>query len=326
MPITNNSDIPLSVAVWLLTDDYDHIDEQNYVSATQLLKPLRSTILAARNKTKRSVDLADLAPSRMGTAVHDAIESAWHKNYRKAMKLLGYPEDVIKDIVLNPPADVPLPANVIPIYMERRAIRSIDGYQVGGKFDLVIEGQLEDYKSTSVYTYIKDSHATDYILQGSIYRWLNPKLITSDTIRINFIFSDFQKVMLKTAGYPPARIASREYPLLSLEETEAWIRKRLQEHKAAVNLPEDKLPECTREELWVGDDVYKYYSNPANAPTPGNPVAGRATKNFSSLLEANMFMQEKGKGVVVTVAGAPKRCGYCDAFEVCTQKDRYELD
>jgi len=35
-------------------------------------------------------------------------------------------------------------------------------------------------------------------------------------------------------------------------------------------------------------------------------------------------MAEKGgKGIIITVEGKPKRCEYCDAFAVCTQKDKY---
>ena len=59
---------------------------------------------------------------------------------------------------------------------------------VSGKYDLVLDGQLSDYKSTSVWTYIYGSKVEDYIKQGSIYKWLSPDKITSDYININYIF------------------------------------------------------------------------------------------------------------------------------------------
>ena len=42
----NNSNVPLSLAVFLATDNYDH--ESDTISATTLIKPLRQIILAAR--------------------------------------------------------------------------------------------------------------------------------------------------------------------------------------------------------------------------------------------------------------------------------------
>ena len=49
---SNNSNITLSMAVWLATDDYDHNDK--VISVTTLLKPIKQTVLAAR------VDLTEL--------------------------------------------------------------------------------------------------------------------------------------------------------------------------------------------------------------------------------------------------------------------------
>lgn len=39
--------------------------------------------------------------------------------------------------------------------------------------------------------------------------------------------------------------------------------------------------------------------------------------------EAMTFQQAKGKGVIITRMGAPKRCGYCNSYEICSQKDQY---
>lgn len=48
------------------------------------------------------LDVTDLIPSRLGTAIHDSIEAAWKKGYAKAMLRLGYPKKLIARIRINP--------------------------------------------------------------------------------------------------------------------------------------------------------------------------------------------------------------------------------
>ena len=60
----------------------------------------------------------------------------------------------------------------------------------------VAEGKVQDFKSTSVYTYLNQTNKDKYILQGSIYRWLNEDTITRDTMDIHFIFTDWNKKRL----------------------------------------------------------------------------------------------------------------------------------
>ena len=49
---TNRANLPLSIAVWLTHDTYDHDSRSNHISATSLLRPARQTVLvclAGRN-------------------------------------------------------------------------------------------------------------------------------------------------------------------------------------------------------------------------------------------------------------------------------------
>ena len=48
MIITNNHGISLPLAVWLLHDDYDYVKDENYISATSLLKSTKQIILSKR--------------------------------------------------------------------------------------------------------------------------------------------------------------------------------------------------------------------------------------------------------------------------------------
>ena len=74
MSYTNNTDIPLGLAVWLLQDNYDYIHDDNYIYVTEPMRPLKQLILGRRNQEKRVVDLADLIPSALGNSLHDSIE------------------------------------------------------------------------------------------------------------------------------------------------------------------------------------------------------------------------------------------------------------
>jgi hypothetical protein len=321
--VTNNNDVSLALAVWLLHDEYDYVNEKNYISVTTLMKPLRQIILPPRiQQGQHEVpDVMDYASRALGNSMHAAIERAWTVGHKRSLELLGYPENVIDRVRINPPDAVVLACKaegklIIPIYLEQRALRPLDGYVIGGKFDMVAEGIVQDYKSTSAHKWNKFSSDSDYKLQGSLYRWLNQDKITEDFVRINFIFTDWKKLdSIKDPTYPKHRIMHRDIPLLSIEETEAWARRKLALIKKYWNTPEKEIPRCTDEELWIGKSVFKYYSDPTS-------TSGKSTKNFTTLREANQFRAEKGKGLVISVPGSPKRCGYCNAFPICTQREQ----
>lgn len=313
MALTNNAKVPLSMAVFLAIDNYDY--ESDTVSTTALLKPLRQTILTRRvPDDQKSVDIADLVNSRMGTAIHDGIERAWLENYERGMRALGFPDETIKRVVINPDPNN-LPAGCIPVYMEKRSYRDFMGFRISGKFDFVGAGALEDFKSTSTFSYMSGTKDWDYVMQGSIYRWLNPDIITDPNMSIQFIFTDWQSFQAKqNPKYPQTRTITRRYQLFSLEETEAYIAQRLKDYMQFKDAAQEDLPLCSSKELWMSDPTWKYYKDP-NKKT-------RSTKNFDNQAEAmDYFAKTGGVGELVEIPGMAKACAYCAAFPICTQKD-----
>lgn len=309
----NTSSVPLSIAVFLATDNYDY--DESCISATTLLKPIRQTVLSARVPPEQGmVDIAGLVSSRMGSAIHDAVERAWTQSPEKALKSLGFPDRVIQRIKVNPtPEEVA--AGCVPVYLEQRAYKDVAGHRVSGKFDFVGDGRVEDIKSTSVNTWINHTNDEKYVLQGSIYRWLNPDIITQDVMAIQFIFTDWSAIRARTEkNYPPTRTVQKTFQLLSVAETDQYVRNRLALLDRYWHAPEDTLPLCTDEELWRKAPQWKYYKNP-NSRT-------RSTKNFDNKQDAYIRMAEDyNVGVVVEVPGQVVACKYCAAFPVCTQKD-----
>lgn len=327
MPITNNHNISLPMAVWLLHDEYDYVRDANYISATSLLKSTKQLVLARRIPAEaRELDVADLIASRMGTAVHDSIEKAWTVSGKLGMVKLGYPEHIAERITINPtPEMLAENPSIIPVYMEQRVIKEITvlgkTVRIGGKYDMVIDGSLFDAKTTSVYSYLLGDKDEDYSKQGSIYRWLDSEKITSDHIFIQFLFTDWQKMMTKTnPKYPPLKL--HEYPveLMPLADTERFIINKVTEVFSLMDAPEDKLPACTDKELWRSAPKYKYYADP-------NKTDGKSTKNFDDLSSANAFwkVEKAGKGIVKTVPGEVKACAYCPAYSICKQRDQYDV-
>lgn len=308
MNYTNTSNIPLPLAVFLATDHYDYVP--NVISATSLLKPVRQLILADRLSSEDNlVELSDMVSSRMGTAIHTAIEQAW-LNPTKALKSLGYSDDIIQRIKVNPET---VEENDIPVYMEKRSFKKVGNHTISGKFDFVAEGKVHDFKSTSVYGYLNQSNASKYILQGSLYRWLNPDIITKDEMLIHYIFTDWGKAeSLRNSNYPKARVHSQKYNLLGLDEIEQFVKDKLELYDSMKHQQEKDIPYCTDEELWRKPTVWKYYKN-ANAT--------RATKNFDNPSEAYALQQTNGVGEVREVKGTVSACKYCPAFLLCSQKD-----
>lgn len=321
MNITNNTNIPLPFAVWLVADNYDYVNDPKYISATTLLKPVKQTILSRRvNNSIGSVDLEEYVSRSLGTAIHDSLEKAWTHSYAKSLETLGYSPAMINRIKVNPTEDeLKANPNCLPIYLEQRTVKELNGYKIGGKFDMVMEGVVNDYKTTSVYTWIHGGKDEDYQLQGSIYRWLNPEKITEDYITINFVFTDWQKnLALSDPKYPKSRLASKNIPLLSLEDTERYIANKLALLDKYMDAPEEDIPECSEEELWRSPGKYKYYSD-------ATKTSGRSTKNFETQAEANHYWKvtKQNKGIVIYSPGEVKRCQYCNAFSICKQRTKY---
>lgn len=314
---TNQANVPLSMAVFLATDNYD--SEDHTISATTFLKATRQIVLSQRVPEELSLtELTGLVKSRMGSAIHDAIERAWLDNPQKAMSALGYPKRVTERVVVNPDPST-VTEDQIPVYLELRSYKEIMGYTVSGKFDFVAEGRVEDFKSTGTFTWTSKNKEEDYKIQGSIYRWLNPDIIKDDHIAIRFIFTDWMAAKAKAdPNYPQAPIATKLIPLMSLTETEMFITNKLKELEAAEKMSEKDIPLCSDRELWRTDPVFKYYKNPAKMT--------RSTKNFTTSFDAYKRLADEGAGVVIEVPGEAIACKYCSAFPVCTQKDSLIAD
>lgn len=322
--LKNDSNIPLSVAVYLASASYDFKPNPKALSATDFNRSVRQIILRNRvnggELATEPKDIATLVKSKNGTAIHDAIEKTWldERVRGAALKALGYPENVIDRIVVNPSNEY-LKANpkCIPVYMEIRNSMEVDGYTISGKFDFVGEGGLTDFKSTGTWKYKDlDKADKDYRTQGSIYKVLNPDIILNDHMTIVFWFTDWSENRSKSdPKYPKQAIIPHKVKLMTEAETMGFIKAFIAEIERYKDAPESELPECSPEHLWQDAPTYKYYKNPEKR--------SRSTANFDDFAAAQTrFINDGAVGAVVTVPGKAKACKYCNAYDACSQKDR----
>ena len=327
MKITNDYMVDLPIAVWLLQDGYksgaSDAPPGELISVTTLMKPTKQLILQRTvDLSQTTMDVSEMVARRMGHSLHDSIERAWTEgNWQQSMRTLHYPQRIIDTIKINPnPED--LKDGDIPIYLEKRGFKQFQGLVITGQMDFLIGTSYRDFKSTSTFAWTSTNKDDDYILQGSLYRWVMPDYIKNDVMRIEFIFTDWLKYRAKVdPKYPQAKVAHREFPLMSLADTEQWVVDKIDDIKANVGKRQEEMVPCNDKQLWRGEDTFKYYAKEETAK-----AKGRCTKRFESATDAELHRQAKGKGVVVKDPGLVKACTYCPAFPVCDQRANYFKD
>lgn len=302
--LTNKLNIHPVIAVWLANDTYDYVNDPNYFSATSMLMSTRQAVLSKRLGSAE-VDISTLVATSRGSAIHTAIEQAWTDNLQANLnKLNGFLDLGTVSVNKDEPANT-------TVYLEKRSFREFEGFKIGGKFDMVFNGQLQDFKTTSTATYVSGSRDKDYILQCSIYAWLNRDIITEPTFNIHYIFNDWSMARTSESGYPQCPVITKTYELLSDEQVEDILRAKLSAIREYAEAPEEFIPMCTDEELWIRPGKYKYYADATKT---------RATKVFDNELEAMQFQASKGgKGIVKYVPGEAMRCKYCPCSSICSR-------
>lgn len=315
---TNDTNLPLSLAVFLAYDEYPVTDDKT-ISVTTLLKPIKQIVLGMRvTKGDKKQDISTNIASAFGTAMHNGIEKAWTSDkLPETLALLGHPPGLIKHIKVNP-KDSELKEDDIAVYTEYRTSKEFMGWIISGEFDFVADGRVRDFKTTGTYTYMNNTMVDKYPLQGSMYRWLNPEKITDDVMAIDYIFTDWSGLSAATQGskgYPSSRMMEQLFKLMSLEDTESFVAEKLRMIDKYLQCEEYEIPACTNEDLWVEPSKFKYYKTAS---------AKRATRVYDTPEEAYAHMRRDGStGSVIEHKGAVKACKWCPALSNCEQANRY---
>jgi hypothetical protein len=290
--ISNIHNLPEEVYRALCKNRYSGDAEDSGVhtdfSATTLLAPTQQTILKKRYPDCNEDDCIDRFWSMFGQIAHALLEE--HGS-----------DDALT---------------------EKRFYITVLGKIISGAIDNIKKAIISDYKTTSVYKIQKKSYE-DWERQLNIYAFLcrmqTPPLPVR-SLRIIAIIRDWQASKADIPAYPSAPIVEIPLTLWTIEEQTAYVEKRVQALIDAEALPDNLLPECTREERWQGANVWAVLKDGVK----------RAVRLYATREEAEERAKRPVKKTNTSVytteerQGIPRRCmQYCAASKMCRQQQQY---
>ena len=169
-------------------------------------------------------------------------------------------------------------------FKEERLMYKIDGVVISGQPDIWSDGEIGDYKVTSVYSFLLGMKPV-WIAQLNVYRWLWEKNgFKTKSLKIHAILRDWikSKAMINPK-YPQINQITVDIPLWTMEETEAYIQARIALHRL------DPTPDCTDEEKWTRPTTYAVIEEGAK----------RARRVCSTMGEAQAWKVANSKWYVV---------------------------
>jgi hypothetical protein len=178
-------------------------------------------LLESEYRDKLECDVLDMVDVRIGSLFHNALEQV---NLKGELR-------------------------------EQRLRYKICGIEITGKFDLMLlksnnKYHLIDFKTAKTYKWVMNDF-TDYIKQLSIYRWLADKngLNVEQNAELGFWFKDWDRKKASWKKYPNYPLARKRIKLLSLNETEKFIKDKLSNIYESIK--DNELPRCSNNELWI---------------------------------------------------------------------------
>lgn len=281
MIITNEKHLPEPMFNFVKNDM--QAPKADVIRVTDLNKGIREIVLHKRHYKELKQDVADMIWLLFGTAFHSVVDNAEEKSYQiKETRL----EEKIGNLILS------------------------------GKFDLYDAKRklVIDYKTCSVWKFMfKDF--SDWERQTSIYCWLLRKAgFEVEGAEIIALMKDHSKSKARNeSGYPnlPTETIHFDYDDQKHKETEAFIYLKMTEIESALQLPDNELPLCTKEERWHSGDQYAVMKGKNK----------RALRVLNSQEEAEQWMidnESKGGTSIEFRKGLSRKCiDYCPVCEFC---------
>lgn len=286
MNITNNNNLP---EVWVNAckqDTYSGSHEEGY-SVTQLLNPVKIILLEERHKDKLYQDVSDMVATVMGTAMHQVLEDgttvqsifdarkifdrAFLANYffgkmsfDEAMENLKFElqkGDLLERLIKENENE-----NIIS---EKRYNINYNGVNISAGIDITIKSKktIMDIKNVKVSKYIYKSF-DEWTEQLNDYRYIYEHVTGKkiETLQILAIFKDWDKgkyelEKLKKGGaepnYPSSPVMVIDIDVMDDSFTTNRWDAKLDMIEACKDMDDDEIPECSKEERWQRDSVYR---------------------------------------------------------------------
>jgi hypothetical protein len=203
-------------------------------------------------------------------------------------------------------------ANVVDL-AEKRFFGKIGDATVSGQVDslMIVDGVLTDWKFTSAAGFYRGkAPKPEWEAQLNFQlELLRQNDLDAGTLQIGGLLRDYSKAAAeRSKDYPQAPVVLMPIPLWPREKTVRTMQERIDAHRDARG---GFLPLCTAEERWEKPGVWAVMKEGQK----------RAVKLFDTEKEAQDFVAESGKGlVVVERPGESTRCkSYCVAKNFCSQ-------
>lgn len=307
--------ISLNLKLFNNYSDYDIKKDKlnDFITASMLTQPIQKIKLESILESYDEMPPPPSIKGKIGTAIHNQIERLW-ENTKEVDKLLGENTYIINNTLGN---------SVDPIHEihteVRKSInlvsRSGSSWTISGKFDTVINGSVYDIKSTSPRNFTDTVSLNLYKIQLSIYKYLNPEIITKSDGYIDFIFADWKQP--KELSDPQYPLISKKISLMSHNETEEYILDFIEK------LEQTESPKCTDDERWVR--TYNSFKVFFTGYVPGKR-ASKATNDLGApLTEQEAFdivknhKNPKCEYREIIIKTPPIRCNYCKVRGICPQ-------
>lgn len=280
--ITNNLNLPMPLVEAVKNDRYSP-GRSDYTTSQLAGTPARQYALKLKHWAELTEDVADRIYSLSGQSKHAILERA--AEYCEQYEYLAEKR----------------------FYIERC------GKVIGGQIDLYDSKSktLYDWKEVGVFV-SKADLKVEWIAQGNINKLLCDENGYPVEHLVNIaLYRDWKKSIAQTKKpeeYPQHQVEQFPLPIWTKEETEEFIRQRIEAFESAKS----ELPLCTEDERWYSDEKYALTKK-------GNK---KATKLFDTEEEAKTHVEifSLTNHEIKHRPGTNKRCeSYCIVSAHCEQ-------
>lgn len=290
MNIENKHGAPESFMRFCADDDYDSGDCD--FSATELLEDPKIATLKSRHPDFSINDPYDNPWVHIGQMFHKFME-------------LNAPEEEVS---------------------EQRLFSEIDGKTISGAMDVQIihKGRMVigDYKVTSVFS-MRDTAKWEQ--QLNIYAWLVEKETDSvvEKLEIYAFLRDWRISSQERMpdSYPARPGVTVDIPLWSFAKREEFIRERVRLHSTARALPDEDLPDCSRDAVWPSGTAWQVFREDLGTKK------FYQTKRAATAAYDDMVPSVQLETYISKTHETLRRCkSYCEFSDTCDQWDNWRSE
>ncbi len=217
MKFTNNYELPI-VFENILNQELN-APSYDRVSVTDLIKPIWLYYLKVKHWDELEDDISNRLWALLGTSVHYILQK-------------GKPENSMSECKLEV---------------------DVDGVTLVGVADLYNDGVVEDYKITSVWSFMF-GEKEEWTKQLNCYAWMFQKLgYPVKELKIHAILRDWTKSRVKD-DYPEIPFKTVKVELWDFNKQNDYIKSRLALIKGLQNKSISEIQVCSEQERWTRYD------------------------------------------------------------------------